>query len=48
MGKKVLAIKLNGENRCTFNLDELPDGIYLLDVTTSNGSTRQKLVKQSR
>ena len=48
MGRKVLVIKMNGESHCTFGIDELPDGIYILDVTTGNGPVRQKLVKSSR
>ena len=48
MGRKVLVIKMNGESHCTFGIDELPDGIYILDVATGNGPVRQKLVKSSR
>ncbi len=48
MGRKVLVIKMNGESHCTFGIDELPDGIYILDVTTGNGPVRQKLVKSTR
>lgn len=48
VGRKMLVVRLNGDDHCTFSLDELPDGIYILDVTTGKGSTRQKLVKSNR
>lgn len=48
VGRKMLVVRLNGDDHCTFGLDELPDGIYILDVTTGKGTTRQKVVKTTR
>lgn len=48
VGRKMLVMRLNGESRCTVDIDELPDGIYILDIVTANGTTREKVVKSTR
>lgn len=44
MGQQTKVMTLDGENRCVINTTDLPSGIYIVTVVTSQGTTTQRLV----